>query len=324
MPPSRRQTRTTPPTRRPRVAGLRRPDTQRPEPDLPPHEADEPQTEPEVIDTEVIDTEVTDTEVIDTGAEPEPIAPAGGVIGAAAPAAGAKPSPGRVELDEERPVPAARPAGKRRSIGITQPGDLAEAEAEVAGTEPGPAQRRRVNPLALAIGLIVLALLLGGLAVWFRGEADRRVEAADTNNAALTDPGAAVEVTEKLRTAIERTFSFNYTDLDSTEKAVRENLAGKAACEYDQLFGEVRKLAPEQKIVVSAQVRDIGLIRLEGDKAQALVFLDQRSTRGDNNQAAVSGAQFTVNAERQDGQWKITGFDLLGQPLAGGKPAPQC
>ena len=331
MPPSRRQPRTTPPTRRPRVAGLRRPDSaQRAEPDPRPAEIDDLDPGATVTEPELAEPEP---------AEPEP-ALTGPVIGAPEPVAHewpepeepAGPDPDEPVVDtvrdddtaEDRPAPRPRPAGKRRSIGITQPGDLAEAEAEAAGTDPERATPRRDNTLSVAIVLAVVALLLAGLAIWFRGEANSRSEAADADNAALTDPGRAVEVTDQVRGALERTLSFNYADLDSTEKAVRENLAGKASCEYEQLFGEVRKLAPEQKIVVTAQVRDLGLVRLEGDKAVLLAFVDQRSTRADQNQAAVSGAQFTVSAERQDDRWKITGFDLLGQPLAGGKPAPQC
>ncbi|HEU5469584.1 MAG TPA: hypothetical protein VFV67_02945 [Actinophytocola sp.] len=306
MPPTRRHPRTpTPPPRRPRVAGLRRPaDPQRTAPADAPDPA-EPAT-PDPVDA--ADPAIEETLVV------------GSVIG--------DDTDDREPEDDDlaAPKPRPRPAGKRRDAGTTQPDDLAEAEAE-AGTayqdlaEPVP---RRASPYALAIVLVVVAVLAAGLAVWFRGEANSARESADVNNAALTDPAAASELVAQLRGALEQVLSYNYTDLERTANAAREHLAGKAPCEYEQLFGEVRKLAPEQKIVVSAQVREIGLVRLEGDRAVLLAFVDQRSTRADQNQTAVSGAQFNVNAERQDGRWKITGFDLLGQPLADGKAAPQC
>jgi Mce-associated membrane protein len=223
----------------------------------------------------------------------------------------------------EAPPAKARPSGKHRRIGVRQPDDLAEAEAEVAA-EPRRARVRGDSTLSWAIVLAVVALVLAGLAVWFRGEANSRTEGADRNNQALTDPGTQSELIRQVRPAIEKTLSYNYTDLDSTSRAVQENLSGKALCEYDQLFGEVKKLAPEQKLVLTTQVRDIGVSRLEGNQALLLVFVDQRTTRADQNQTTASGAQFNVKAEQRDGKWKITEFDMLGQPLPNGKPAPTC
>jgi len=219
------------------------------------------------------------------------------------------------------PAPAPKPTGKRRSSGSARPADLAEAEAEVGKDTD------RASPnwtLVWTVTLIVVAVLLAGLAVWFRGEANSRSEGADVNNQALTDTARASEAVGQLRAAIEKSLTYNYTDLDSTAKAVKDNLSGRALCEYDKLFGQVQKLAPEQKLVLTTRVREIGLTRLEGDHAQLLVFVDQTTTRADQNQTTASGAQFDINAERQDGKWRITGFDMLGQPLPNGQPAPQC
>ena len=175
-----------------------------------------------------------------------------------------------------------------------------------------------------SVALLVVAVILTGLAVWFRGEANSRSEGADTHNQALTDTARASEIMGQLRGAIEKTFSYNYTDLDSTANAVKDNLAGTALCEYDLLFAQIKKLAPEQKIVITARVRELGITRLEGNQATVLVFLDQTSTRADQNQTSGSGAQFAVKAELRDDQWKIIQFDMLGQPLSDGAPAPQC
>lgn len=340
MPPTRRHSRTTTPqVRRPRVAGLRRPnaasttpqdvepealelDTQavaEPEVDQyappvwrEPEQAEDPVDEP--VDKPV-DELVDEVET----AEPE--------IDEAQRETGIQHADQQSTQDELAilPVPppktAAKPTGKRRSAGAARPADLAEAEAEVGQDT----DRSTPNwTLVWTVTLVVVAVLFAGLAVWFRGEANSRSEGADTNNQALTDTGEASKAVGQLRVAIEKSLTYNYTDLDSTARAVKENLSGKALCEYDKLFGQVQKLAPEQKLVLTTRVREIGITRLEGDHAQLLVFVDQTTTRADQNQTTASGAQFGINAERQDGKWRITAFDMLGQPLPNGQPAPQC
>ena len=170
--------------------------------------------------------------------------------------------------------------------------------------------------------LAVVAVVLAGLAFFFRGKADALT--SGDSNTALTDSAGTSQVIGQLSNAIKQTFSYNYTDLDATAKAVKENLTGKALCEYNLLFGEVKQYAPEQKIVLATTVREIALVRLEGDRAEALVYIDQSSTRVDVNKTVAVGGQFAVMAQRQGDHWKITEFDMFGQPLFNGKPAPKC
>jgi Mce-associated membrane protein len=224
-----------------------------------------------------------------------------------------------------------RPAGKRRSTGQARPDDLAGAESG-AGAESRPRhsrlddqspRARGQRQISVAIVLAVVAVVLAGLAVFFRGQADD-LTSGDTDNTALTDPAATSQVKGQLSNAIKQTFSYNYTDLDATEKAVKENLTGKALCEYDLLFGEVKKYAPKQKIVLDTTVRELAVVRIDGDRAEALVYIDQLSTRVDVNKTVAVGGQFAVQAAKDGDHWKITEFDMFGQPLFNGKPAPQC
>lgn len=233
-----------------------------------------------------------------------------------------------------RPVAAgSRPAGKRRATGKARPDDLSAAETDTdterrprhARLDDQPAQSARTKgqrQISVAIVLAVVAVVLGGLAVFFRGQADD-LASGDTNTA-LTDSAATSQVKGQLTTAIKQTFSYNYTDLDSTEKAVKENLVGKALCEYNLLFGQVKEYAPKQKIVLDTTVRELALVRIDGDRAEALVYIDQLSTRVDVNKTVAVGGQFAVQAAKQGDHWKITEFDMFGQPLFNGQPAPKC
>lgn len=199
---------------------------------------------------------------------------------------------------------------------------------------------RRVVPIAIG----VLAVLLAGLAALaaimgdragdeadrLRAEADRvaaragaLTAAEDAGNIALTDPAATTQVAGALRELLERVLSYDYRDLDRTAAAVRESLDGPAVCQYEALYAEVRRLAAEQRITMVSQVSEVGVRRLTGDTAAALVFVDQRVSRAQGEPAA-SGAQFGVEARRVDGRWKVTNFDLLTQPMPGGTPPPAC
>ncbi|MFC7617949.1 hypothetical protein ACFQV2_35650 [Actinokineospora soli] len=163
-----------------------------------------------------------------------------------------------------------------------------------------------------------------GAGVVLQGEADRLTSGADRSNTAFTDPAATAEVKSKIVSALERALSYDYRDLDKTAVAVREVLAGRAVCEYDALFGQLKEVAPAQKLVHTTIVRELGVRSLTGDRAEVLVFIDQTSTRVEKKQTTASGAQLGVTAERVDGQWKITAFDTFSQPLPNGQPLPQC
>jgi Mce-associated membrane protein len=233
-----------------------------------------------------------------------------------------------------RAVPAgSRPAGKRRATGKARPDDLSAAETDTdtarrprhARADDQPALSARTKgqrQISVAIVLAVVAVVLGGLAVFFRGQADD-LESVDSNTA-LTDSAATSQIKGQLTTAIKQTFSYNYTDLDATEKAVKDNLVGKALCEYNLLFGQVKEFAPKQKIVLDTTVRELALVRVDGDRAEALVYIDQLSTRVDVNKTVAVGGQFAVQAAKQGDHWKITEFDMFGQPLFNGQPAPKC
>jgi len=333
VPPHRRRPVPTsgqaPPIRRPKVAGLRNrpghPDEPAEVESAEPTESAEPEVEP-VTGAGVLNgilgerPAAAEPPAEPDAAEPEP-ARKPRHTAAAAPVTRSKPRP----ADGDR-----RPAGKRRATGAARPADLTSAETDAGAARPArharvedpPARTAASTYLSTAIVLAVVAVVLAGLAFFFRGKADA-ITSGDSNSA-LTDSAGTSQVVGQLSNAIKQTFSYNYTDLDATAKAVKENLTGKALCEYNLLFGEVKQYAPQQKIVLATTVREIALVRLEGDRAEALVYIDQSSTRVDVNKTVAVGGQFAVMAQRQGDHWKITEFDMFGQPLFDGKPAPKC
>ena len=157
--------------------------------------------------------------------------------------------------------------------------------------------------MRVSIAVIVLAL---AATVWFL--VDRQPPAANT---ALVDTAATSQVKTQVRTAIENSFTYDYTDTARTEKAARNVLVGDAMRQYEQLFGQVRTQAAAQKLVLVSTVRAIAVRELTGADATLLVFVDQQAVRtGDNGNTSTS-AQLRVVAHRSGETWWVTGLTVL-------------
>ena len=127
-------------------------------------------------------------------------------------------------------------------------------------------------------------------------------------NTALTDVGTTAEVAGQLGSALETIYSYDYTRLDETERAAREVITPAFAAKFDELFADVRELAPAQQAVVSGTVVVSAVQRIEGDRAVLIVFMDQQATRvaaPDGSGQLAASSRLTVTGERVDGRWKI-------------------
>ncbi len=193
------------------------------------------------------------------------------------------------------------------------------------------------------VTLVVVAVLLGALAFWAHLSAGDRSAEADGltqavarvddqakhqaeagDNDALSDTKRTREVTDYVTTAVEATFSYDYANLAATEQAVDEHLTGKARCVYEALFDEVKRVAPEQKVTLKTTVHEVALVSLGKADAQALVYIDQVSTRADTQKSTTVGGQLAVGLAHDGTRWTVSDFDLFGQPLYNGEPAPKC
>lgn len=176
--------------------------------------------------------------------------------------------------------------------------DLGEGEGTPA--KPRPAWRR------LPVLLLAATLVLTGAGVWFTLEAHSAATTPAAANLALTDVGATADVTSAVTLAMNRIFSYSYDRTDVTEKAAAAVLRGPAKVSYDKLFAEVRKKAPEQKLVLTSRVSAIAVQELTNGHARLLVFLDQSAVRADNNATDSAAAQLSVTADHTGDGWVVT------------------
>lgn len=324
MPPSRRQpprSSSTPPPRRPRVAGLRKPSTDESPaertgqlPAVPPAETRKPRPRPaprplprpaakpaesfEATSGQLDTTPAEDTAVFAAVDTEEPLE-----VDALT---------GEAEEAPARPAP----RRKRRDTGIAKPSDVAEAEAEAASEEkPAPAAAGSFShkPYVLASALVLVALLLGGLAFWFHTKESTISDA--TSNTALLDVAKTAQVKDSVSKAAESLFSYDFNNIKKTEDAANDLLANDdVRNKYNSLMGEVKRLAPAQKMVVTCKVTRAAVIMLNGDLAKVMVFVDQTSTRTDTKKTTAGTAQLHLNAQLQGDKWKITDMDTYNAP----------
>jgi Mce-associated membrane protein len=156
--------------------------------------------------------------------------------------------------------------------------------------------------------LVAALVLLLGTAAFFGIAAAHLRGTPAAHNTALVDIGTTAQITQQVDDALKTIYSFDYTRLDQNETAARAVITPSFADQFDELFKQVRQLAPQQQAVVTATVNLSAVKSIDGDTAVLLVFLDQQATRaqsGTQPQQLAAAGRLTVTAQRVDGQWKV-------------------
>ncbi|GHH37607.1 hypothetical protein [Lentzea cavernae] len=224
-------------------------------------------------------------------------------VRAAEPGEAAPEAPGVIEWPPSatsKPTgePAEKKAAEKKAVEV-----VAEEEPESSEEPEPPAKPAWLLPAAL----LLVAVLLGGLGTFFLVRSQ-----SVSYDAALVDSATTSEVNGQIREAVEKSFSYNFADVESTEKAARELLTGKALCQYNAVFGPVKEVAPQQKLVVTVRVVSSAVSSLKDDRATVLVFADQVTTRTTDNQSGGGTAMLRVSAIDDAGRWKIDNMEMFG------------
>ncbi|MFB9905298.1 hypothetical protein [Allokutzneria oryzae] len=271
-----RRSRPTPAPRKRHVAGTRSRPAAAPRPE-PAQAPEEPRDEPVAENAQVVEVEAAET------VEPvETVAPA--VIESA-------------------------PESKPRAKHAAPEPEPEQPESEPETSEPAPAGEERPWWM-LPAALVAVAVVFAALAVWFAAGAANERAASGVDNRALVDTGVTTEVAGQVTTAVQSVFSLDYADMGKAERTAKDVLTGKAVEQYNALFAEVRKLAPEQKIVLTTTTRQVGVKSVEGDRALVLVFADQHVERTADGRREDVPVQVTLTTERIDGRWRISDIVL--------------
>lgn len=155
---------------------------------------------------------------------------------------------------------------------------------------------------------LLVALVSGAAAAYFRGQA-ARAGTGSVDNLAVVDNAATSEVVGQVSKAVEVVLSYDYTKLDENERRGREVITGKYADEFGRTFADIRKTAPEQKLVLTTTVLLAGVTVLNGDRAEVIATMDLAAVR--DTTPYNSPGRVKVVADKVDGRWKIAEMTLL-------------
>ncbi|PXY28881.1 hypothetical protein BA062_23010 [Prauserella flavalba] len=160
---------------------------------------------------------------------------------------------------------------------------------------------RRATIMAVLAAVLVLAV---GVAVWSALEAQRLRDPG--GNVALADDAATREVADQVSTGLKAIFSYDYNNLERTERAAGRVLVERAVGQYEASFAAASAQAREQRLVRTTTVRSIGVQELTGDEARVLALVDQQTLHpGDAGRQETTSAALAVVAKRVGGEWRI-------------------
>ncbi|MGJ7905593.1 hypothetical protein ACOQFL_03825 [Actinopolyspora sp. H202] len=182
--------------------------------------------------------------------------------------------------------------------------------ASGAGAATGSGSVRSSRKVLTAV-LLALTVGFAGLACWFQYSAHSLRHGGAAANRALVDESATSEVKGQVGKAVEKIFSFDYSNMDKTEQAAGNVLVGDSVEQYDKMFETVREQAPKQKMVLTTTVAESGVTMLQDGRAEVLLFVNQNATRTGSGEGGVYPAQLSVVAVKRDGQWKISSMTQL-------------
>lgn len=299
MPTNRRSgTNRQPAARRPKVAGLRK----RPTSPASPEETAKAEEEDQVNGTAV--TEQPEA------AEPE-AADAAPAETATAETSAAEPETAKSETAEPEPqVSEAVAADEPSSAQDSPAAEPEKTETEDAEPESSKSDVAESGDAGKPWVLWGVTALLFALAIFFGVSTYTTYNTGPAANEALTSAGATSEVNGQVSDGIEKLFSYDFNDTAKTENAAKDLLVGPAVQKYDELFALVKQQAPQQQLIVTTTVKNSAVTRLEGDRAEVLVFVDQHAMRANTGESNIGPAQLSVSAEKQGDKWKITQLTL--------------
>ncbi|WGL54239.1 DnaJ domain-containing protein [Nocardioides sp. BP30] len=220
-----------------------------------------------------------------------------------------------VERTEE---PAAERVEPTEPADESTPGPVDEETSD--GTSTGSARSAPflVPGWVLAVVAVVAlatAVLAGVLST--RHPADRIVQ-ADTQLSGgskvtqIEDRAVAAQAAAK--EAIVPVLSYDYRKLDADQKTAESYLTDSYRKTYDKTFALIKKSAPGVQTVVTTKVVDTGIIRVDDDRVQVLLFVDRPTTNKATTTAIPYQDQVTATMEKVGGDWLID--NLVTTPIA--------
>lgn len=179
------------------------------------------------------------------------------------------------------------------------------ATSEIAATpevaESSTGGRTRWMPTIIVGVVAVLLIAFATVAAMKPG--------TSVENAAWVDQATSSEVTRAATDGLTALYRYNWETIDDDLARAREYMGPALQEQTNQFLDAIKSGAVQTQTATEVDVMDIGLTRLESDKAEVLANMNVSSTRAG---AAFDSAMFPimVNMELIDGKWVVSATEL--------------
>jgi Mce-associated membrane protein len=189
----------------------------------------------------------------------------------------------------------------------------------VAETAPAPRRAPYLLPgwvlamvAVLAVAAVVLAAVLAG-----HRPADKVIQGQATlsSGTKVTDiEQGAADAEAAARTAIVPLLSYDYRHLDADQSKAERYLTDSYRKSYDSLFGVIKQNAPGTQTVITTKVVESGIVRVNGDRVQVLLFVDRPTTNKASTTPIPYQDQVTATMQKVGGSWLVD--NLVTTPVS--------
>ncbi|MCP2343342.1 hypothetical protein [Actinomadura rupiterrae] len=195
-----------------------------------------------------------------------------------------------------------RRRGRQAKIVTVEDGTAVDA-APRRERGPGAGALIFLSTVSMAVWLLIAVniLLVGGLS-WLLIAKSGQSGGSDKETKAVQF--AATRAAEDIS-------SYDYRTIDSDLKRAAGHTTGNFKTQFDQQISQVKTSAQQQQAVVEGQAVKTAVENVDGDKAIALVYLDQTTAK----QASASRTpnQYTLRMvmKKVKGQWMVSDLQML-------------
>lgn len=178
----------------------------------------------------------------------------------------------------------------------------------------GGISRRRAGIVALAVLVVAAAVLTGWLASRPEPGVVKPAVQKDGSYTVGTIAGEADQAVQSAVDVLPAALSFDFRSLDESLSSATAGMTESFAEEFSATFDKTaRPMAEDKSAVTNTLVRGAGLVRLDGERAVCLVYVDQVLVSSDTAKnkplpVQVSQNRVTVDLVRVDGDWKVDGI----------------
>lgn len=244
-------------------------------------------------------TEATDTSAITT---PAPSVPAADKPAADKTAAASKPSLAKAGTDKTGTEKAGTEKAGTENVATGTTATPAVDSLAGPAVSTGGAARPGIGYKHVAV-VAVIAVVLGAFAAVAAFK-----PFATIDNAAWVDSAATQEVTSAATDALQILYTYKADTIDADFDAARGVLNQSMLDEFNSTADTTKSAVVQTKTGTEAMVTDIGVARLEDDKAELIANLNISATQDGVASGSAEGP-LTVNMEKVDGTWKLSAID---------------